>query len=239
MLRMSDNHQERWKMEKTQDTTQNKNVLRVLQNSFRALCFLAILASATLGHAQGIPVAPAATGTPHDTQFTWTASAPVTGVTVAGYNLYCSPTSGGETGVSAVNGSALIPGTSYTDTAVTAGTKQFCVVTAATAGSAQQSAFSAEVSFTTPNNPNPPTNLTIPVVALNTNGNKETLTASWQDKPGSVTGYVVWNGSKILAQGLASDPKNTGSYSISWNGKVQANVYVQVFDVKQADQPVS
>ena len=226
-------------MEKTQGNSQNQNVPRLLQNSLRTLGVFAILAFAAVGHAQTIPIAPAATGTAHSTFFSWTASASVSGVTVAGYNLYCSATSGGETGTPAVNGATLITGTSYTDLSVTPGTQQFCVVTAATAGSAQQSAFSNEVSFTTPSNPAPPTGLTVPIVALNISGNKETLSATWKDSPGSVTGYVVWNGSKILTQGLATDPKNTGNYSISWNGKVQPNMYVQVFDIKQADQPVS
>jgi len=147
-------------MEKTQGNSQNQNVPRLLQNSLRTLGVFAILAFAAVGHAQTIPIAPAATGTAHSTFFSWTASASVSGVTVAGYNLYCSATSGGETGTPAVNGATLITGTSYTDLSVTPGTQQFCVFTAQSTTGAQ-SAFSTEVSFTTPTNPNPPGGLTV------------------------------------------------------------------------------
>jgi hypothetical protein len=187
--------------------------------------------------AQSTPIG-LANGTPHSTSFTWTASAPVTGVTVSGYNLYCAPTTGKEANTNAVNGATLISGTSYTDLAVTSGATQFCVVSAQ-ASNGNQSAFSNEVSFTTPSNPNPPTGLTIPVVALNITKNKETMSASWQDVPGSITGYVVWNGSKVLKEGIVTDSTNTGTYSVSWSGAKQPSIYVQVFDIKTADQPVS
>jgi hypothetical protein len=151
-------------------------------------------------HASPNPGAVSATGTAHSTTFTWTPASQPTGITVAGYNLYCAPTSGGETAVNPVNGSTLITGTSYVDTSVTAGTTQFCVMTADTTGGAQQSAFSNEVTFTTPSNPNPPT-LSITSVAININGNNETVTAQWTNSNNVGQHFSFSNGTNFVNQG--------------------------------------
>jgi len=95
-------------------------------------------------------------GTAHSTALSWTASVPVSGVTIAGYNVFRSTTSGGEAGASALNGATPIAGTSFTDTSVVAGTTYFYVV-AAQSTTGNQSGFSNEATDTIPNNPSNPT----------------------------------------------------------------------------------
>lgn len=95
-------------------------------------------------------------GSPKQVSVTWTASAAVTGVTVAGYNVFRSTTAGGEAGALALNGSSVIAGTSFVDTTVVAGTKYFYVV-AAQDTNGFQSGFSNEASITPPPNPANPT----------------------------------------------------------------------------------
>ncbi len=78
----------------------------------------------------------------HSVTLTWTASTS----TVSGYNVYRSSVSGGP--YTKMN-SSLIAGTSYVDSAVTAGQTYFYVVTSVTSGSVE-SANSAEVSAIVP-----------------------------------------------------------------------------------------
>ena len=95
-------------------------------------------------------------GTAHQAVISWTASAPVSGVTVAGYNVYRATSAGGEAGTSAINGTTLVTSATFTDTSVTSGTKYFYVV-AAQSTTGNQSAFSNESSGTVPSNPTNPT----------------------------------------------------------------------------------
>jgi hypothetical protein len=78
----------------------------------------------------------------HSVALTWTAS---TSSGVTGYNAYRSSTSGGP--YSKIN-SALISGTSYTDSSVTAGQTYYYVATAVANG--VESGYSSETSATVP-----------------------------------------------------------------------------------------
>jgi fibronectin type 3 domain-containing protein len=81
----------------------------------------------------------------HDVILTWTAS---TSSWVAGYNVYRGTASGAES-TTPVN-STIVTGTTYVDTAVTAGTKYYYVVTAVAANGAIESGNSNEASATVP-----------------------------------------------------------------------------------------
>jgi fibronectin type 3 domain-containing protein len=94
-------------------------------------------------------------GTAHSTGLIWTPGAPVTGLTVSGYNIYRSTTANGEGGSFALNGSTLVTTTSYTDTSVVPGTTYFYVV-AAQSSNGNQSGFSNEATSVIPNNPSNP-----------------------------------------------------------------------------------
>lgn len=94
-------------------------------------------------------------GTPHQANLSWTASTPVTGVTVAGYNVYRATTAGGESGA-AINGTTLITGTSYIDATVVSGSTYFYKVEAQSS-TGNQSVPSNEASGTVPQNPSGPT----------------------------------------------------------------------------------
>jgi hypothetical protein len=82
----------------------------------------------------------------HSATLSWGAS---TSSSVTGYNVYRATSSGGESGTTAINGSALISGSSYTDSSVTAGATYYYVVTSVNS-SGVQSAFSNEISGTIP-----------------------------------------------------------------------------------------
>jgi hypothetical protein len=220
-----------------QNITRHQDVSEVFRHRHRALrsfigvalaCAIAFVALCSGAQAQTLPA-----GTPHSVTLSWVAPSPVGGSgTISGYNMYKSVAGGAYVKINA----ALIAGLTTVDAAVTSGQiLNYCATTVDTLS--EESACSNAVAVTVPSNPNPPV-LSKPVVALNVTGNKETLTATWTDAPGSSVAYVIWNGTKILQKGVVADPKNTGSYSISWNGKAQPT-YVEVFDVTTADQPVS
>jgi len=82
----------------------------------------------------------------HSATLSWGAS---TSSSVTGYNVYRATSSGGESGTTAINGSALISGSSYTDSSVTAGATYYYVVTSVNS-SGVQSAFSNEISGVIP-----------------------------------------------------------------------------------------
>jgi hypothetical protein len=220
-----------------QTNTRDFNVSKVSRNCSRTLrkfiaiplaIAIALVALCTGTQAQTLPA-----GTPHSVTLSWVAPSPVGGSgTISGYNVYKSVAGGAYVKIN----TALIAGLTTVDAAVTSGQiLNYCATTVDTLS--EESACSIAVAVTVPSNPNPPV-LSKPVVALNVTGNKETLTATWTDAPGASVVYVIWNGTKILQKGVVADPKNTGSYSISWNGKAQPT-YVEVFDVTTADQPVS
>jgi hypothetical protein len=152
-------------------------------------------------------------GTPHQTVLQWTASAPVSGVTIAGYNVYKSTTKGGESATKSIN-STLITGTTYTDTSVVPGQTAFYVVDAqATTGN--QSGPSNEVSATTPSNPNPPV-LSAAIVSMNISGKKETIVAQFSETtPGTEVAYELWGSGKLLQRGTSTSSTQT----ISWSGQ--------------------
>jgi hypothetical protein len=155
-------------------------------------------------------------GTPHQTVLSWATSPPVTGVTVSGYNVYKSSTSGGESGTKAINGATLVSGTTYTDASVTPGATAYYVVEAQSS-TGNQSVPSNEVSATTPNNPNPPV-LSAAIVSINVNGKKETITASYTDtNPVAKTAYQLWSTTGLLKSGEPS-VASSGSYLITWSG---------------------
>lgn len=85
----------------------------------------------------------------HDVAVSWTASAPVSGVTVTGYNLYRSTVSGGS--YAKVNSSPITVGVTFDDTGVTGGVKYFYVVTAVSS-TGLESVFSTEASAQVPVN---------------------------------------------------------------------------------------
>lgn len=87
----------------------------------------------------------------HSVTLTWTASTDP----VAGYNVYRGTNPPGNEGAAPIN-AALVVGTSYLDTTVTAGQKLDYVVTAVSA-SGVESIHSNEVTATVPLQP--PTNL--------------------------------------------------------------------------------
>lgn len=107
-------------------------------------------------------------GTPHLVTITWNAGTPVAGVTVAGYNIYRSTTSGAQAGSPALNGSTPIPTSAtttacpagltspcniYVDSAVTPGLSYFYKLDSISTGG-NQSALSAEApSGPVPQNP--------------------------------------------------------------------------------------
>jgi Abnormal spindle-like microcephaly-assoc'd, ASPM-SPD-2-Hydin len=82
------------------------------------------------------------TGSQHSVALSWSDS----GTGIAGYNIYRSTVSGGS--YSKVNSSVVVP-TKYTDSAVTAGTTYYYVVTA-TAPSGAESAYSNQISAKVP-----------------------------------------------------------------------------------------
>ena len=92
----------------------------------------------------------------HQVTLTWTAS---TTVGVSGYNVYRGINPPGNEGATPIN-AAPVTGTTYVDTAVTAGEKVDYVVTAILDG--VESVHSTEVTATVPivqADVNPPTNL--------------------------------------------------------------------------------
>jgi hypothetical protein len=98
------------------------------------------------GNVSGSTQSATLTGTSiHDVILTWTAS---TSSWVAGYNVYRGTASGAES-TTPVN-STIVTGTTYVDTAVTAGTKYYYVVTAVAANGAIESGNSNEASATVP-----------------------------------------------------------------------------------------
>lgn len=105
----------------------------------------------TTGAPVGLP-----NGTQHSTALSWTPGPVVTGVTIAGYNVFRSTTAGGEAGTTAINGSTPITGTTYTDLSVVPGTTYFYVATAQSS-TGNQSGFSNEATTVIPGNPSNPT----------------------------------------------------------------------------------
>lgn len=85
----------------------------------------------------------------HDVSLGWNAGAPVSGVTVAGYNVYHGTKTGGP--YTKANTSLVTAGVTFDDTTVQGGTKYFYVVTAVSTTGAE-SGFSTEVSATVPLN---------------------------------------------------------------------------------------
>ena len=194
----------------------------------KLIAFIVLFLSCTALAAQTPPA-----GTAHSVTLNWIAPSPVGGSgVIAGYNVYKSIAGAAFVKIN----TALIAGLTATDASVTAGQSlSYCASTVDS--KAQESACSVAVAATVPQNPNPPT-LSSPIVALLVTGTKETLTATWTDAPGRDVAYVIWNGSKILAQGVVVDPGKTGNYSVKWSGRAQPT-YLEVFDLNTADQPVS
>lgn len=197
--------------------------LNTILMSVLGLVFLSVSANGL--HAQARPQLQPAGGTPHSATLTWMAGAPVTGVTVAGYNVYRGSAPMME-GASAIN-STLVSGLTYADTSVTAGAS-YCYIVEAQSGTGNQSGPSNEVCVTIPSNPNAPT-LTITSASLVTNGNKQTITASYQDTPQVGTFYVLWgsNGSVLKKGTLTAD---NGLYAINWTGRNSGVAWLDVCD---------
>ena len=199
------------------------------------LFFAVLILFAASGYAQA-PDVEQPNGTPHQTTLNWTPGTSVTGVTVAGYDVFASATPGGETGTNAINGSTLISGTTYIDTAVTPGAQK-CYVVEAKSTAGNLSKPSNEVCGTTPNNPNPPT-LSAAIVSIIINGGKETITAQYAEgTAGTATGYELWGSGKLLQRGFPAI-SNTGKYTVTWTGKV-ANAANPVLTVEDATGQVA
>ncbi len=102
--------------------------------------------------------------TVHQATLIWVAPAAQTGITVSGYNIYRSTTSGGQIIGQHLN-PAVITALTFVDTSVAAGTTYFYKVTTwcqPCLSGQQESAFSNEVTAVIPGNiVQPPTGLTV------------------------------------------------------------------------------
>jgi hypothetical protein len=180
-----------------------------------------ILLCSLTAKAQGVPVAQA-NGTTHQTVLSCTPGAPISGVTVVGFNFYKSTTSGGETGTPAINGVTPVPTCGYTDTNVTAGQTVFYKADAQSS-TGNHSALSNEVSATTPNNPPPPTLSITSIALVNVNG-QDRLQADWTDTNGASTAFTIFGAQgQVLKQG--SQTTSNGVYSYAILIPVQSGVF--------------
>ena len=178
---------------------------------------LAMMAIAIPAQAQTTPTGLAAGSPASKVNLAWTASTPVTGVTIAGYDVFRSTTSGGEAGTLALNGSTPITGTTFVDSTGTPGATYFYVISAqSTAG--KLSAFSNEATATLPANPNPPTLGVVTFSIVNGPNNTKIIAAAYTDTTGGQTAYQLWSGSTLLKSGTPAIAAN-GSYSFSWKVK--------------------
>lgn len=133
-------------------------------------------------------------------------------------------------------GSLSATTTSYTDSTVVRGQKYIWYVTAvcpATGACIGESIPSSHIAAAIPGSaPNPPTNLTITSVAVNysPNGQRETVTASWQDAPNTSTIYALFDFATLKAVKQGTVQQSNGMYSITWSGRRRPNLYLAVCD---------
>lgn len=174
-----------------------------------------------------IPAKAQVVASTHQNAISWTAAAPVTGVTIAGYNIFKSTTSGKEA-PPALNGTTPITGLSYVDSNVAVGQTNFYVVqTVSTTGNS--SVPSNEVSATTPPNPNPPT-ITITSVSINNVSGQDRLQVNWTAPNNDATAFTIFGGQgQVLKQ--ASQTTANGVYSYAILIPVQSGV-ISICDSK-------
>ena len=181
------------------------------------LLLVMALFAAIPAHAQTVPTGLAAGSPASKVNLNWTASPPVTGVTIAGYDVFRSTTSGGEAGTPALNGSTPITGTTFTDSTGVPGMTYFYVISAqSTAG--KLSAFSNEATAAIPANPAPPVLGVVTFSIVNGPNNTKIIAAAYTDASGAQTAYQLWSGSTLLKSGTPAIAAN-GAYSFSWKVK--------------------
>ncbi len=158
--------------------------------------------SATPQAAATVPGAPtglAATGGNASVALSWTAPSSNGGSAITGYNVYRGTTAGGEASTPIASN---VPGTSYTDTTVTNGTKYYYTVAAVnavgTGAASNETSATPQAAATVPGAP----------TGLAATGGNASVALSWtapsSNGGSAITGYNVYRGT--TAGGEASTP---------------------------------